>query len=183
MKKILTFFALVIVMTIATTKPVEAKVAGTSATFATTVAATQKVDNRAEILKKFLESYDSPLAPYADVFVAEADKNDLDWKLVPAIAGVESWFGQQIPFNSYNGWGYGVYGTNVRCFTSWEDGIATVSNALREDYLNSWGATNVNEIGAIYAADPRWSVKVQHFIDLLEDFEKQEENKKLSLSL
>ena len=140
-------------------------------------------DNRAKILEGFLESYESPLAPYAQVFIDEADKNNLDWKLVAAIAGVESWFGQKIPYNSYNGWGYGVYGDNVRLFESWEDGIHVVSTALRDDYLNRWGATNVSEIGAIYAADPNWSNKVQHFIDLMDAYEQNEAEKTLSLSL
>jgi len=186
MKKLFILFAVLFIYMTALIFPqtAHAEIAGTSAALTSPfLSQEQEVDNRAEILQGFLESYNSPLAPYAKVFVEEADKNNLDWKLVAAISGVESWFGQQIPTNTYNGWGYGVYGNNVRYFTSWEDGIATVSHALRTDYLDSWGATNVTEIGAIYAADPHWAFKVQHFIDLMNQYEEKQTKKTLSLSL
>lgn len=186
MKKLLTFVAVFALATTALTIPQKAE-ANSARPSAALISPfdndKQVVDNRAQILKGFLESYDSPLAPHAQTFIDEADKNGLDWKLVPAIAGVESWFGQRIPYNSYNGWGYGVYGNNVRNFTSWDDGIHVVSTALREDYMDRWGATNVAEIGSHYAADPKWAYKVQHFIDLIEEYEEKENKKTLSLSL
>ena len=77
---------------------------------------TAEQDNRAEILKSYLEQYNSPLADHADTLIKEADANQLDWKMVAAIAGVESGFGEAIPAYSYNAWGFGVYGTNVRRF-------------------------------------------------------------------
>jgi hypothetical protein len=143
-----------------------------------------EVDYRAEILQKYLEKYDSPLAPYAQTFIDEADKNNIDWKLVPSISGVESYFGQQIPQYSYNGWGYGVYGNNVLMFASWKDAIARVSYALRTDYKEKWKAETVYQIGAIYAQDPRWSTKVSHFIEDLDQYEllSKSENS-LSISL
>lgn len=140
-------------------------------------------DNRSEILKDFLELRNSPLAPYSKNFIEEADKNKLDWKLVVSIAGNESQFGQMIPPYSHNGWGFGVYGANVRRFASWEEGITVVSKALRTDYMNSWGAKNVYEIGSIYAEDPSWANKVNIYLSQLEDFEKQDSNKALSISL
>jgi len=124
-----------------------------------------KQDNRVVILHKFLASYNSPLTPYAQTFVTEADKNNIDWKLLPAIAGVESYFGMYIPPYSYNGWGFGVYGTNTRRFASWNDAIATITKSLREDYMDKWHANDVYAIGRIYAADPLWADKVSHFMD------------------
>jgi beta-N-acetylglucosaminidase len=187
MEKILTPIVVIwLLMTMVLTFPTQAhaNTARVSAALVTPFENKQKVeDNRAEILEKFLESYNSPLASHAKTFVEEADKNHIDWKLVAAISGVESYFGQQIPGYSYNGWGYGVYGNNVRRFASWDDGIAVVSQALRDDYMNKWGATNVYEIGAKYAADPRWANKVQHFLSLMDQFELQEKNETLSLSL
>jgi hypothetical protein len=143
----------------------------------------QQEDKRAKILEDYLNSYNSPLAPYAQTFVDEADKNKIDWKWVAAISGVESYFGQQIPGYSYNAWGYGVYGNNVRRFSSWNDGIAVVSKALREDYINSWGATNIYQIGSLYAADRSWANKVTHFKDELDTFEINSRNKTLHISL
>src|SRR5579864_6730558 len=72
------------------------KQAGTSATFEETQI-NEVRDNRVEILQKFLEQYNSPLASNAETFVKEADKNKIDWKLLPSIAGVESTFAHAEP--------------------------------------------------------------------------------------
>jgi hypothetical protein len=141
------------------------------------------VDNRAKILTDYLQSYNSPLAPHAATFVQQADKHDLDWKLVPAITGVESYYGQMIPPYSYNGWGFGVYGNNVRRFASWDEGITVVTQALRTEYMDSRGAQNVYQIGSTYAADPNWANKVTHFINDIEAFENQYTNTTVSISL
>ena len=140
-------------------------------------------DNRAEILKAYLQQFNSPLADHAQMFIDEADKNKLDWKLVAAISGVESYFGQAIPGYSYNGWGFGVYGPNVRRFNSWDDGIATVSHALRTDYLGENTETNVYQIGAKYAADPIWAYKVQNFMSSIDEYSQKVNKPNLSISL
>jgi hypothetical protein len=134
-------------------------------------------------LQAFLEKRNSPLAPHAKTFVAEAKKNNLDWRLVAAISGLESSFGLHIPVNSYNGWGYGVYGNNVRRFESWDEGIEVVSAAIRNDYMNKWGATTIPEIGRIYAASPTWAVRVQYFINAIDEFEENQDRTTLALSL
>ena len=64
------------------------------------------IDYRVVSLKRFFEKYDSPLADYAEKFVKEADKYNLDWRLVPAISGVESTFGKRIPYGSFNAYGF-----------------------------------------------------------------------------
>jgi hypothetical protein len=143
----------------------------------------QVTDNRAKILRKFLEERNSPLAGNAEDFVFYADKYSLDWKFVAAISGLESSFGQQIPNGSYNGWGWGIYGTNTRSFNSWSDGIETVSKGLREQYINEWGASNVYEIGSIYAASPTWAVRVENFMNVIQDYSLRNPENTLSLSL
>jgi len=127
-------------------------------------------DSRVRILREFLENYDSPLVPFAEIFVETADKYNLDWKLVVAISGVESTFGQQIPDNSFNGWGWGIYGDNMIRFSSWEEGIKTVSEGLRTKYIDKWGAKNIYEIGRIYAASPTWAARVEHFMNSIEEY-------------
>ena len=146
--------------------------AGTAATLAFHKATDVTFDTRASRLRMFLQSYDSPLAGEAETFVAEADKYNLDWKLVAAIAGVESTFGKQIPTGSYNGWGWGVFtgATDGIHFNGWADGIAQVSEGLRKNYINR-GAQNVYDIGWIYAANgDSWGSHVRYFIDKLESF-------------
>lgn len=140
-------------------------------------------ENRVVVLKAYLEQYNSPLAEHAQTFIDEADKNNLDWKLVAAISGVESYFGQMIPPSSYNGWGFGVYGSNVRGFASWDDGIMTVSRALRSDYLGKNPETDVYQIGAKYAADPAWAVKVSNFMNSIDSFAQKNGKPSLPISL
>jgi hypothetical protein len=118
-------------------------------------------DYRVISLENFLEKYDSPLAPYSAYFIEVADKYDLDWRLVPAITGVESTFGKRIPYNSYNayGWANGAYS-----FESWDESIEVVSQTLKEKYIDK-GATTVNEISRIYAPpSSTWAGKVKYFM-------------------
>ena len=140
-------------------------------------------DSRTAILRNFLKQYNSPLTPFASTFVEIADKYNLDWKLVAAISGVESTFGRQIPHESFNGWGWGVYGTNVIRFSSWDDGIETVSEGLRTNYLNKWGARDVYEIGRFYAASPTWAQRVDYFMRKIDELKDKKLAQSLSISL
>ena len=104
-------------------------------------------------------------------FVAEADRLGLDWKLVAAIAGVESTFGHRVPRNSYNAWGWGIFTGKQDGihFATWADGITTVSEGLKNRYVNR-GAKTIEQIGRIYAASPTWSRKVNFFLAKIEAF-------------
>ena len=139
-------------------------------------------DYRVRILQGYLKSKNSPLAPYAADFVTQADKYNIDWKFVAAISGLESSFGEAIPYNSYNGWGWGVYGDNVIRFSSWPDGITTISKGLRERYMDKWGKKDVYEIGSVYAASPTWAVRVSYFMDNISEFALNDTKNMLSLS-
>lgn len=133
--------------------------------------ATQELsDSRVRILREFLGKYNSPLVPYAGTFVEIADKYNLDWKLVAAISGVESTFGREIPYESFNGWGWGIYGDNMIRFSSWREGIETVSEGLRTKYINKWGAKDVYEIGRFYAASPTWAQRVEYFMNKIQEY-------------
>ncbi len=147
--------------------------AGKAATLAFHQATDTTSDTRAEQLRMFLESYNSPLAADAETFVSEADKYNLDWKLVAAIAGVESTFGKHIPTGSYNGWGWGVFtGTQDGVhFKDWAEGIAVVSQGLRKNYIDR-GADTIYDMGWIYAANGNsWAGHVRYFVDKLESFQ------------
>ncbi len=93
------------------------------------------VDPRIIAMNKFLSSYHSPMAPYAETFITEADKYGLDWRLVASISGVESAFGNIIPTDTNNGWGWrGGPGGNWSQFATWGDGIKEVTRGLAEGY-------------------------------------------------
>jgi hypothetical protein len=147
-------------------KPVQASLtAGSSAVLKNTSAI--KEDVRVNKLKSFLEFYQSPLADYAREFINAADRYQIDWRLVPAITGVESTFGKRIPANSYNayGWANGVY-----YFQSWEQSIDHVTRVLKEKYYDRGLDTPV-KIAPVYAPPSNtWAGKVTYFINLLDCF-------------
>lgn len=128
----------------------------------------KKLDPRATILAKYLESHNSPLQYHAQDFIDAANKYNLDWKLVAAISGTESTFGKHIP-GGFNGWGWGVYGDQALGFSSWRDGIFTVSKGLRENYVNK-GYTEPYSMNRKYAASPHWAKSVTFFMNDLEKF-------------
>ncbi len=140
------------------------------------------LDRRAVILQAYLAKYNSPLQYHAQDFVDAADTYNLDWKLVPAIAGVESTFGKHVPgghnpaFTSYNAWGWGVYGDQSLGFQSWKDGIFTVTGGLRNGYFNK-GLTNPYTINKKYASSPTWGMHVSFFLADLNKFEANFNNK------
>ena len=122
-------------------------------------------DYREEILRNYLEGHNSPLSGYSDVFISLADKYRLDWRLVPAITGVESTFGKRIPVDSYNayGWANGSYS-----FESWDESIEVVSKALRDNYIDR-GAVSINDIARIYAPPSEtWARNVKFFMNKID---------------
>lgn len=92
-------------------------------------------DTRVVAMNRFLVDHGSPMAPYAETFVAAADDSGLDWRLIASIAGVESAFGRLVPYNSYNAWGWrGDPDGDFSTFTSWVDGILYVTSQVAEGY-------------------------------------------------
>lgn len=140
-------------------------------------------DKRTKLLSEYLKQYNSPLIPYVNDFVREADENKIDWRLLVAISGVESTFGQFLIENSYNAWGWGIYGDNAIYFSSYSEAIKTISKSLREDYVDKWGAKDVYEIGKFYAASPYWAQKVTYLMNRIDEFAAKNPTETLSISL
>lgn len=104
-----------------------------------------------------------PLTNHASSFVDEADKYGLDYRLLPAIATVESGGGRAIPYQSFNAWGWGVCSgcKSGGKWSNWDQAIAAMSHNIRNRYYNR-GLTVPETIGRVYAADPNWSAKVRN---------------------
>jgi hypothetical protein len=96
------------------------------------------IDPRVLAMDQFLNDYHSPMAPYAKFIVETADSYGLDWRLVVAISGVESSFGNIVPGgDSNNAWGWRGINKNAKgwsVFATWEDGIAEITRGLAEGY-------------------------------------------------
>lgn len=125
----------------------------------------KEVDQRVEQLTVFLEKYNSPMVNQAETFVVVADKYNLDWKFLPAIAGIESLFGNHVLENSYNpfGWGGGyIY------FDSWGESIETVGYELSKRFGENFRTPEV--IAPTYCPPNyvKWTSGVNYFMDQLE---------------
>lgn len=93
------------------------------------------MDGRAAALKKYLRDVNSPLMPYAEMIVKEADGFGLDWRLVVAIAGIESRFCRITPANTNNCWGWkGGPGGTWQVFETYEVGIKVLTARLSLGY-------------------------------------------------
>ncbi|HSX39128.1 MAG TPA: hypothetical protein VLI92_00875, partial [Candidatus Saccharimonadales bacterium] len=109
-------------------------------------------------------------------FVAEADKNKIPYWLIPAVSFQESDCGNITPkkdvLESYNAYGWGIWGENVRNFDNWDHGIATVSKYM-SDRFYSQGITDLCEIMKTYTPPSKgsWCKGVETFKDIIENYQ------------
>lgn len=111
-------------------------------------------DSRPIIVDNFLASHHSPMTGLGNAFVQTADKYNLDWRLLPAIAFQESTLGKYMPQGSHNAFGWAIYtGQDSGAkFHNWEFAIDTVAAGLKKDYIDK-GLTSVNAIMTRYTPD------------------------------
>ncbi|MBI2596761.1 glucosaminidase domain-containing protein [Candidatus Daviesbacteria bacterium] len=131
----------------------------------------ERTDARPKIIEGFFKKYHSPLSSFSELFVGVADKYDLNYRLLPAIAMQESNGGKRVIANSFNPFGFGIYGSSVIRFSSWEESIEMVGRALRENYLNM-GLNTPQKIMTKYtppslAKGGRWAKGVSVFMEEL----------------
>lgn len=126
-------------------------------------------DARPEIIRQYLKFYNSPLEPYAELIVNTADKYSIDFRLITAVAQQESNLCKVIPPGSYNCWGWGIHSKGSLGFTSFEEGIETVSRGLKEEYLDK-GYSTVEEIMSKYTplSNGSWAHGVETFMQDME---------------
>lgn len=130
---------------------------------------TKEEDARVTTVKAFLSKYNSALAPYAQLIVATADKYGLDYRLLPAIAMQESTLCKKAPKNSYNCWGFGIYGKKVTRFSNYSEAIETVTKTLSKNYKGA-GLETPEEIMTKYnpASSGEWAQGVSGIMQRLE---------------
>lgn len=132
-----------------------------------------KVD-RVEVLRRFLEKHDSPLAESADTFVVVADKYDLDYRLLPAISCIESACGKRLIAESYNAWGWGVYGDNYIKFDNFDNGIEEVARGIHSGYIQK-GLDTPSKMAPVYTP-PRpqyWLGGIRNYMGQIDDISNQ----------
>lgn len=124
-------------------------------------------DVRPYLVANFLKK--TELAPYANYMVEIADKYDIDFRLIPAIAMKESGAGNAIPDGSFNAWGFENGKTR---FTSWESAIDRVGKTLKDRYISK-GLTTPDLIMPVYAPPAvlnggGWAKDVNFFFSKME---------------
>lgn len=125
-------------------------------------------DARLTAVKEFFKRYKSDLLPYADDVIIAADKYGIDYRLIPAIAMQESNLCKKVPKDSYNCWGFGIYGKKVTRFDNYKDAIDTVTKTLASKYKAN-GLETPEQIMTKYTpgSNGSWANGVNHFMDQL----------------
>ncbi len=134
-------------------------------------------DPRPAKIDQVFATYHCPLEGLGKIFVQEADKNNIPYWVAPAISFQESSCGKNVPGvgeghdESYNAWGWAVYGDNVHGFDNWEDGIAVVSKYMNEEFFSN-GITDLCEIMKIYTPPSQgsWCEGVEYFKDIINEY-------------
>lgn len=126
-------------------------------------------DGRAANLRAFFRKYNSPLYDISEYIVSTSDKYGLDYRLLPAIAMQESGLCRVIPDNSHNCWGWGIYGSTVTRFDSYEEAIDTVAKGLKKNYIDK-GLITASSIMEKYtpSSNGSWAHGVNTFLRAVE---------------
>ncbi len=133
----------------------------------------EDLKEKADIIDSFLESRGSVLAGYGAKFVEEARKNDIDWRLVVAIAGRETTFGKNMcknpkaPNNPF-GWGSCKIG-----FKSIDESIEKISANLggnSEGTAHHYeGKTTTQILRKYNSVIPNYPTEVKRIMKMIDD--------------
>lgn len=126
-------------------------------------------DMRITLVRDFFKKYKSTLTPYADDVITAADKYEIDYRLIPAIAMQESNLCKKAPKGSYNCWGFGVYGKKITKFDNYNQAINTVTKTLSLNY-KAKGLETPEQIMTKYTPgnNGSWADSVNHFMNQLD---------------
>ena len=126
-------------------------------------------DKRVENLRLFFNRHGSPLEPFAQQMVNTSQKYGLDFSLLPAIAMQESNLCKKAPKDSYNCWGFGIYGKKVTKFSGFGEAIDTVAKTLATTYKKD-GLISPEEIMSRYTPSNNgaWASSVRQFMNQLQ---------------
>jgi len=106
------------------------------------------LNTRAEAIDAYYRAKNMPLAGYGEKFVTEADKNGIDWRLLPAIAVRESSGGIHACGANPFGWA-----SCKRSFNTIEEAITSVSSHLggnNENTAHYYSGKSTEEILKTY---------------------------------
>lgn len=128
----------------------------------------EEQDAKVELIRQFFARYNSPLELYAQDTVDAANAYNIDFRLIPAIAMQESNLCKKEPKDSFNCWGFGIYGNKTTRFENYKEAIYTVTKTLSEHYKDN-GLETPEEIMRKYTPSNNgsWAYSVNFFMNLL----------------
>lgn len=110
-------------------------------------------DARVILVHNFLERHNSPILnedpEFAKFLVELADQNEMDFRLLPAIAMQESNLCKVIPEGSHNCLGLGVHSRGTWGFETYRDNFTAAAKILKKNYIDI-GLTTIEEIERKY---------------------------------
>lgn len=129
-------------------------------------------------LQKFFKFYNSSLQDYAEVFIDASENYNLDWRLLPSLAGVESTFAKFTPscapFNPF-GWTSSTSPCGFWRFESFPEAVEVVARELGEGrtYFEFQKEKTIEKLASIYNPldnTKRWIEGVYFFYYKLDEF-------------
>ena len=126
-------------------------------------------DARPLLIRKYLEKYQSPLAPYSDLIFKLSKTYGYEYYWIVAIAQQESNLCKKIPENSFNCWGYGIHKSGTLKFDNYELAIQSYAEYLKREYFDK-GLNTPELIMKKYcpSSNGSWAEGVHQFINELE---------------
>ncbi len=125
-------------------------------------------DARPLMIKKYLEKYNSPLAPYSDLIFELSQQYGFEYYWIVAIAQQESNLCKKAPEGTHNCWGYGIHKRGTLGFDSYELALKSYAQYLDREYFKK-GRTTTEDIMKKYcpSSDGSWARGVNQFIEQL----------------
>ncbi len=126
-------------------------------------------DARPLIIKRYLERYKSPLAPYADLIYELSEAYGFEYYWIVAIAQQESNLCKKIPDNSYNCWGYGIHSQGTLKFENYEMALKSFAEYLDREYFKK-GLDTAELMMTKYCphSNGSWAFGINQFIEEME---------------
>ena len=127
-------------------------------------------DARPLLIKKYLEKYKSPLAPYSDLIFKLSEAYGFEYYWIVAIAQQESNLCKKIPEGSHNCWGYGIHKRGTLAFESYELSLKSYAEYLKREYFDK-GLNTPELIMSKYcpSSNGSWARGVNQFIKEMEE--------------
>lgn len=133
----------------------------------------QEKDNRKEVVINFLNRYNSPAKDKAEAILNIADRSNVDYKIIIAIAGTESSLWKNLNFK-WNAWGWGVWAGKQHGDWKWdtfEQGLESFTGEFARSKYNGMDIEAISRAG--YNNSEHWRATTRYFYSELERLENE----------